>query len=673
MRLISTLPLISFYLLTAVVQAEDIQKLEQVESTANSINDNNRLTPALAPQTPEADTSAHLENAAGANVVRNGGLTGIAQLRGLFNDRVRIEIDGMQITPACPNHMDPPLHYTSPSELDNLFVLPGITSVSDGGDSIAGIIKAESIPAEFFDDDTHARGEISVGLDSSNEGRFASARIETGNETYLLSVDGNLASANNIEFARGEIADTGYDTKRGNIGLHVKTRNGIASLEAGIHRSKDAGTPTLPMDMIKDDADHIRLGYNGKHRTHKVKLTVYRHAIDHVMDNFSVRPNSGMKMEAPSESIDSGFSVNVSRPTQTGELSMGLEAHNNELDAFQRNIVSGARQNIMRNATRNRSGLYLEWKQNSRQGWASEYGLRTDYIKSDSDDIQDSFPPSSADQAAFNIGKHENSETHIDATAIWRYSGQSNTDYHIGVSKSTRSPGLLERFLWTPLSSSAGQADGRTYLGNQNLDPEVSWKISLGAEMKQNKFTFSPSLFYNRVKDYIQGTAINRLDKNGKAVLQYQNTDAKLYGVDGNWAWNPMSDLSIGGTVSYVRGKNLDTHDNLYRIAPLNGLVYASLRKGQWTHRAELRAAAKQNKVAAFNDEQESDSWAILNLRTQWSNGALKIRGGVENLLDKNYHDHLAGINRINAGDVDVGDPIPSAGRSAYVEMKYFW
>jgi iron complex outermembrane receptor protein len=50
--------------------------------------------------------------------VRNGDLTGIVQLRGLFNGRVCVDIDGMQITPACPNHMDPPLHYSAPSEID---------------------------------------------------------------------------------------------------------------------------------------------------------------------------------------------------------------------------------------------------------------------------------------------------------------------------------------------------------------------------------------------------------------------------------------------------------------------------------------------------------------------------------------------------------------------------
>ena len=88
---------------------------------------------------------------------------------------------------------------------------------------------------------------------------------------------------------------------------------------------------------------------------------------------------------------------------------------------------------------------------------------------------------------------------------------------------------------------------------------------------------------------------------------------------------------------------------------------------------AHVRAAAQQHEVSSYNDEQKSGGWAILNLRTQWSDSRWQLRGGIENLFNKNYHDHLAGINRVNDGDVGVGDAIPSAGRFGYVEARYYW
>jgi outer membrane receptor protein involved in Fe transport len=50
-----------------------------------------------------------------------------------------------------------------------------------------------------------------------------------------------------------------------------------------------------------------------------------------------------------------------------------------------------------------------------------------------------------------------------------------------------------------------------------------------------------------------------------------------------------------------------------------------------------------------------------------------QLRGGLANLFDKHYPDHLAGIIRVNDRDVAVGDPIPAAGRFAYVEARVYW
>jgi hypothetical protein len=78
------------------------------------------------------DAASWLNQVAGASVVRNGAQTGIVQLHGLFNERVKVRVDGMEITPPCPNHMDPPLHYAPIDSLDSLQVIAGITLVSAG-------------------------------------------------------------------------------------------------------------------------------------------------------------------------------------------------------------------------------------------------------------------------------------------------------------------------------------------------------------------------------------------------------------------------------------------------------------------------------------------------------------------------------------------------------------
>ena len=87
-------------LLTAgslIARAEEVQRMEAVESTASEdklLSVGTRVVPARE-AVPPPDTRVLLENIPGASIVRNGDLTGIVQLRGLRNfDAELYGIDG---------------------------------------------------------------------------------------------------------------------------------------------------------------------------------------------------------------------------------------------------------------------------------------------------------------------------------------------------------------------------------------------------------------------------------------------------------------------------------------------------------------------------------------------------------------------------------------------------
>ncbi|OYV37669.1 MAG: hypothetical protein B7Z83_04585, partial [Thiomonas sp. 20-64-5] len=122
----------------AAQAADSASALPAVTVSASSLRDfatsATTLEPTPAQRAGTTDTASLLNQVAGAAVVRNGALTGIAELRGLMGDNVNVQVNGMTITPACPNHMDPPLHYITPQTLGTLTVYPGIAPVSVGGD-----------------------------------------------------------------------------------------------------------------------------------------------------------------------------------------------------------------------------------------------------------------------------------------------------------------------------------------------------------------------------------------------------------------------------------------------------------------------------------------------------------------------------------------------------------
>jgi iron complex outermembrane receptor protein len=84
----------------------------------------------------------------------------------------------------------------------------------------------------------------------------------------------------------------------------------------------------------------------------------------------------------------------------------------------------------------------------------------------------------------------------------------------------------------------------------------------------------------------------------------------------------------------------------------------------------EVVAAAAQHDVSATNGEAPSAGWAIANL---WFDvgltRTLRLSGGVENLFNRAYADHLTGINRVALSDVAVGQRMPGIGRSLFVRL----
>ncbi|MCV6604214.1 MAG: TonB-dependent receptor, partial [Porticoccaceae bacterium] len=204
-------------------------------------------------------------------------------------------------------------------------------------------------------------------------------------------------------------------------------------------------------------------------------------------------------------------------------------------------------------------------------------------------------------------------------------------------------------------------------------------EVTLGFNWQKESSYFTPQIFYRRVDDYIQGTAATNPVANmvsmalsGAPALQFDNVDAELYGFDSGYGFALSKHWRIDGSLSYVKGKRRDgVADNLYRLAPLNHRLTISYRKQQLELTAESLVYATQNDVALFNSEQTTGGYGLINLSARYDlSDSLILSGGVGNLLDKRYRDHLAGYNRNGNSDVAVGERLFGAGRNFYVAVE---
>ncbi len=629
-----------------------------------------------APAGTLVDSAQLLTAAPGVAVVRNGEQTGIVQLRGLFGERVKVSLDGMNITPACPNHMDPPLHYALPGQVETMQVVAGVTPVSQGGDSIAGTVVVSTVPQDLFAAPGF-HGQLGAEYSGANDGQAYTAVANVATEQSALRYRGSYIKGRDMRFPGGTVKDTGYETSQNGVTLATKLGDAHAlTLDASRHDTRNAGTPALPMDMISDGADSVRAELKGKHVWGQLSLEAYQHDIAHLMDNYTLRSTSGMRMRAPATSDDSGLAARVVLPRDGKTYRAGVEWFGNEFNAWQQNMsmMSQPIQTMFNNATRKRLGVYGEVEQQHGANWSSLLGLRSDTVAMNAGAISQYFGANAAAAAAFNAAGRSKTDSNWDAIALARYRVDASTAYEFGFARKTRSPSVLERYLWSASNASAGQADGRTYLGNLNLKPEVSNQLSASAEWKQADWRVKPTLFYQRVEGFIQGTPTSMLDSSGSPVLQYQNVNAELYGIDGEWARKLSSTWALDGTVSYVRGKNRDNGDNLYRLAPLHASLNAVYDGGSWQQRIEWQLASRQNRVSAYNGETPTGGYGIVNWQMRYPLGkAVRLTVGVNNLFDRYYVDHLGGVNRVSGSDVPVGGKIPSPGRYGYVNVNWTW
>jgi iron complex outermembrane receptor protein len=664
---------------------------------------------------PPLDPAALLKYAPGATVNSNGPLTGLSQYRGMSGPRVNTLVNGLNVSPACPNWMDPPLSFIPTGDLHEMVVLRGIAPVSAGSEAIGGTIRANARQGGFgTDEQFDLHGIIGAGGQTVGSGYSGNALLWLSNDHHRFQLSGVYLRGDDFEAGRGdEVVPTEY--RRWNAGLGYGFRNGAqrAGLFYFFDDTRDTGTPALPMDIHSVDMHTFRAEYQNTFGP--VNVEARFHYIDgsHQMDNFSVRSpprNTGdmrMRRLSEAEAKDRAYDVRGSTALGGGQLRFGTDGWLPENQADILNPDNPTFEIVNFNdVKRNRFGFFGEWEGEPVEKWNLTAGLRYTRVDSDAGRVSAAglgMNQGNADElaAAFNSSDRSRQDNLFDVALVLRRNLTDTTALEFGLARKQRAPSYQERYLWLPLEATAGLADGRNYVGDLDLDPETSYHFDLGLSSATEHFYFTPRLFYKRVDDYIQGAPLS----SGPAVafrhmaadmikgggycqanpataacvpLQFRNVDAELYGADVGFGVAITGHWRMDGTVSYVYGKRRDIDDDLYRIAPPNAVVDLTCLGRNWSVTAEGEFALKQDNVSEVSAEQDTDGYALLHLYGQYTlKDSLKIRAGVRNVFDSFYQSHVAGINRVIADadgdpiDLDVGERLPGPGRNFFIHAEY--
>ncbi len=671
--------------------AEDTKQLPGITVEGESVDSATVYSVDLeqAPLTTP-DTAALLQRAPGANVNRNGPLTGLAQYRGMYGDRVNVQTNGIRINSGGPNGMDPALSYIPRSQLGSLEVIRGIAPVSSGVESIGGTIIANNKTSEFANSDDVTPGlDLSAGGATVDSSYFTSGLGSVANRNHRLHAYGSYEKGDDTDIPDGSIKPTEYKRKNYGAGYGFQVNGQEIAFNARRNRTDDTGTPSLPMDIVSIDTDIYETEYTGNLGKYGLHGKLFYTDVNHEMSNFKLR-NPPMPMMTRLNEANSngyGYRVDISFPLASGNLILGSDGNFDSHDATVIDPVNNPAFEVQafNNVNRNAFGFFTEWNGNVAENTNMQLGARYNRVEGSSGDVSHFMammnPAINTLQTRFNTADKDNNQDNFDLVAKLNHALTPAVNLLAEAGMKSRAPSYQELYLWVPLQATNGLADGHNYVGDLDLDSETAYEIGLGVDWQTRRFYATPRVFYRYVDDYIQGTpatdptVIMVSTANGDPnPLQWSNVDAKLYGADMDWGAGIVGNWRVDGIVSYVRGERDDINDDLYRIAPLNGSAMLSYRESRWWAGVEGVGYAKQNKVSDTNDESKSDSYGLMNLLGGIDlQRNLSISLGIENVLDKNYQPHLSGINRVADSDVAVGEHVPGPGRNyfATLEFKY--
>ena len=425
-----------FGAMSTMVSAEEVV-LPDIEVRADRMQENNNAS------LNTSDSASLLSDEPSVTLYRAGGVSSLPAIHGLADDRVRVKLDGMDLIASCPNHMNPPLSYIDPTNIDNIKVYAGITPVSVGGDSLGGTILVNSAQPEFAAAGAGnlVKGQIGTFYRSNNNAQGGNISATFATESFNASYSGSTSKADNYEagknfktspvtgrightLALGEVGSTAYETSNQTLGLAFKSGNHLVEAKFGYQNMPEQLYPNQRMDLLDNEQKRINLRYLGEFDWGALEARAYHETVDHYMDFGADKrywyggPSGGTATTGsggtagvsssgngqPCSPISSTCAAGMPMYTQgktTGAaikgdiklsqqdlLRVGAELQRYGLDDWW--TASGAMMmpntflNI-NNGERDRTALFAEWENKLSAQWQTLAGVRYEHVKTNAD------------------------------------------------------------------------------------------------------------------------------------------------------------------------------------------------------------------------------------------------------------------------------------------------
>lgn len=632
-----------------------------------------------------------LRNEPNVGGVRKGALGIDPVVRGFKYSQLNVQLNGgTKIEGGCPNRMDPATAHVDLNDIQSITILKGPYALKFGP-NFGGIIDMTTKGLRFYNKfENHI--DLMAGGQTNFTGFNSSLGVHGGNSFIAYYLKANYKQYGDYKSGNDQVIPSSLEQNSvaGSIGLKLAEGHIV---EVGLDRSwgRNVDFPALPMDERSDDTKIFNLSYLGTafgETINFLRFKVYNSNVEHEMDNKN-RPFSDTVVAVSNiHAINSGGRLGINLNAFKGRLEAGVDYEQISKDGvrnksliMQPNLPS-FNEDLWNNALIKNLGLFAEW-QRTFKSIDFIAALRYDYNTATSDTLIRNKPNGTEVYKNGNTTSSFNNFS-FSAGITWNINKKHSLLFALG--RGSRSPDMTERFIiLLPISY-----DPYDYLGNPQLEPEVNHEVDLGYKFNHHKIgSINASVFFSYVTNYILGellppSVVKPQTKGVLGVKKFENIDrAYLAGFEFSYVTSAQYKWFVKLNAAYTMGINPEAtqyiyeggevvdeqvieNDPLPEIPPFESNISFGYKflKQKLIPELNIRLVAAQNKVSVAYNEPSSPAYStfdfVLNYRY---NESLRIYGGVTNIFNVNYYEHL---NRMIIGSQV---PLYEPGRIFYLNL----
>ncbi len=641
---------------------------------------------AAAQPAPAHDGADVLKNIPGFAVIRKGGTDGDPMLRGMAGSRLGILVEGEGVLGGCSMRMDPPTAYIFPAAYDRITVIKGPQSVRYGPISPAGAVRFERDFAQRDDTGATAFATATVGDFGRREGALD---LRGGTSAVQGRVAATYASMGDYQDGDGQNVHGAYERWSTHASV-AWTPDAHTFVElTGARSDGEASYADRMMDGSLFDRNNVGLRVRRSGISDLIataEFQTYVNAVDHVMDNYSLRAFTPSMM-MPGKSVSNPdrltyggrFAVELT-PAEALRLDLGLDHQSNRhrvRSTMNQDTMPYQAKDRVADATFHQTGAFAEAAYTVSHDTRVFAGLRAD---------QWSATDQRATVALGMMGgttPNPTADLKRDSTlpgafARVEHDLAKGSTVYLGLGHTQRFPDYWELVSAESLTTASGFATA----------VEKTTQLDAGWLYRQGALDVSVSTFVAQLDDYIliqrnvakpmatMGSGMGGMMGSRLATVA-RNIGAETFGGELGLGYRVGESLRFDTSIAYVRGNNQTDVLPLAQLPPLEGRFGFTYVRPTWSFGALWRGAFAQNRVAVDQgnivgqDIGPSPAFDVVSLNVSWApTTAIRLSAGIDNLFDTTYAEHISRAGASVAGFTQT-TRVNEPGRFAWLKCDY--